>query len=147
MLKPLDRDSPVPLEEQIYRLIRQAIASGGLTCAQPLLSARELACDLGVHSNTVARAYRRLGAEGLLRVRHGRRACVREQDKPLTPTACAAHESVQQKLREVIAEAQLGGLSRTQLRHLFVEQEAAFGRAPGGASTFVALPRRLPRRR
>ncbi len=65
-------DSPVPLAEQIRLGIRQAIAAAELAPGDPLPAVRQLANDLGVNFNTVARAYRELEQEGLVISRRGR---------------------------------------------------------------------------
>lgn len=82
-------DSSVPLEEQVREQIREAIARGEVVAGDPLPSVRQLAGDLGIHWNTVARAYRRLRDEGLLVVGRGRGKSLR----------CRVHEGWQVSLR------------------------------------------------
>jgi len=62
----IDRDHDDPVYEQVADQVRQLIASGELSPGTTLPSVRQLAGDLGVSLNTVARAYRRLEAEGFL---------------------------------------------------------------------------------
>lgn len=62
---PLAR-STMPLQEQLYRRIRAAIASRQLSPGEKLPSARTLASDLGVARGTVDTAYARLIGEGYL---------------------------------------------------------------------------------
>jgi len=64
--------------EQIRDQLRTMIQSGQLEPGQRLPPVRELAQDLGVHFNTVARAYRLLAQEGWIALRHGRGAYVRD---------------------------------------------------------------------
>ncbi|MDQ0377003.1 MocR-like pyridoxine biosynthesis transcription factor PdxR [Amycolatopsis thermophila] len=59
------------LVAQIYRQLRDAIADGRLRPGERLPPTRELARDLAVSRNTVAAAYDRLTAEGLLTGRVG----------------------------------------------------------------------------
>lgn len=115
--------SPVPLEQQIYEQLRHGIASGQVTPGQPLPSVRQLAGDLGVHWNTVARAYRRLGEEGLASIRHGRGAVVGGTEHGRKPSV---RDSVRAKLREALTEAHLAGLPLEAVRLWFQEQAAAF---------------------
>ena len=56
----VDLDLPVPIEEQLCRQLRAVIARGDVRPGDPLPSVRQLADELGIHWNTVARAYRRL---------------------------------------------------------------------------------------
>ncbi len=60
----LDSTSPTPPYEQIGAQIRLQIAAGRLQAGAALPSVRQLANDLGVAPNTVARAYSELEREG-----------------------------------------------------------------------------------
>lgn len=62
----VERTSSVPIGEQIYTAIRQAILSGVLPPGQRLPSGRDLAIQLGVARGTVRLAYDRLAAENLV---------------------------------------------------------------------------------
>lgn len=114
-------DSDVPLEDQIHQGIRRAIARGHVRAGQELPSVRQLGADLGVHWNTVARAYRRLRDEGLVVVGQGRAAFVRETSSNRRPPS-AAREKFRQKLEEAFTEAQLGGLAADEVRQIFLNQ-------------------------
>jgi len=65
----IDRSIDDPVYEQVAGQIRLLIASGDLKPATPLPSVRQLAGNLGVNLNTVARAYRLLESEGFLVIR------------------------------------------------------------------------------
>ena len=69
----LDPESPVPPFEQVKEQIAAAIEAGSLEPADRLPTVRQLATDLGLAANTVARSYRELELAGLLetRGRHG----------------------------------------------------------------------------
>jgi len=69
----VDTDSPMPAYEQIRAQISTMVGSGLLPVGAPLPSIRQLAGDLGLAVNTVARAYRELESAGTVvsRVRHG----------------------------------------------------------------------------
>jgi GntR family transcriptional regulator/MocR family aminotransferase len=68
---PLDRDSPVPLYQQIQRFLQEQIQSGTLLPATRLPASRELSASLGVSRVTVTNAYAELEAEGLVYSRPG----------------------------------------------------------------------------
>ncbi|MEW6278583.1 MAG: GntR family transcriptional regulator, partial [Candidatus Eremiobacterota bacterium] len=65
-------DSTVPLVEQLQQELRRAIARGEVGPGDPLPPVRQLAADLGINWNTVARAYRALELEGLVSTARGR---------------------------------------------------------------------------
>jgi len=72
-LVSLESDSFVPPFEQIRAQLAAAIDSGALATASRLPTVRQLAADLGLAVNTVARSYRELELAGLIetRGRHG----------------------------------------------------------------------------
>ena len=63
---PLDRQSEVPLYQQIESHLRKAILSGNLPSDTRLPASRQLARDLGVNRATIENAYSALEAEGLV---------------------------------------------------------------------------------
>jgi GntR family transcriptional regulator len=120
----IDLNDARPLEDQIAAGLRHAIAQGGVGPGTDLPSVRQLAGDLGVHWNTVARAYRRLADEGLLTVRRGRGAVTRDQPRTLVRMTRA---TLRDRLAESVAAALLGGLSRKDIADTFKEALANFG--------------------
>lgn len=68
---PIDRQSDVPLYQQIENFLRQAILSGSLAPETRLPATRQLAKDLGVNRITVETAYAALDADGLILTRTG----------------------------------------------------------------------------
>ena len=65
----IDRSLAQPVYEQIADRLRRLVVVGELAPGSALPSVRQLAGDLGVNLNTVARAYRRLEGEGFLVIR------------------------------------------------------------------------------
>jgi GntR family transcriptional regulator/MocR family aminotransferase len=63
---PLDRQSSIPLYQQIETYLRQGILSGSLAADTRLPASRQLAHDLGVNRLTVENAYAELEIEGLI---------------------------------------------------------------------------------
>ena len=124
MLIRINLDDARPLEDQIAAGLRQALAQGGVGPGEDLPSVRQLAADLGVHWNTVARAYRRLSDEGLLTVRRGRGAVasgrLRTYDK-------VTRAGLRQTFNEAVAAAFLGGLTEKEISEAFREAIAGFG--------------------
>ena len=67
----LDLHSGVPVYRQIIDQVYGGIASGSLAVGEQLPTVRQLAVDLSINPNTVARAYRELELGGLLETHQG----------------------------------------------------------------------------
>ncbi|WP_165246405.1 GntR family transcriptional regulator [Paludisphaera soli] len=67
----LDSDDPTPLYAQLGRAIRTAVATGRLKAGDRLPTVRQMAVDLRVNANTVARVYAELERSGVLATRRG----------------------------------------------------------------------------
>lgn len=65
----IDEGSPVPPYEQVRLRIAQLAADGALAAGTRLPPVRQLAAQLGLAANTVARAYRELEQAGLVETR------------------------------------------------------------------------------
>src|SRR5213082_318681 len=71
MLVDVDPADPTPIYAQLERALRAAIASGRLRPGNQLPTVRQLAVDLRVNANTVARVYADLERAGVLETRRG----------------------------------------------------------------------------
>lgn len=67
----VDREQASPIYIQISDQIRRSILNGTLADGFLLPSERKLAAELGIHRNTVTRAYMDLKSEGLIEARQG----------------------------------------------------------------------------
>ena len=74
----LDRESAVPIAAQLEEQLTWLIATRVLGPGDRLPSIRQLGGALGIHHHTVRHAYRELDARGLVTVRHGAAATVKE---------------------------------------------------------------------
>jgi GntR family transcriptional regulator len=83
----VDTASRLPIYQQLAQQIRAAIARGELQAEAGLPSVRQLAAELVVNPNTVARAYTELEREGLLVSRPGRGIFVAQPRNDLTRSA------------------------------------------------------------
>ena len=61
-----------PIYLQVMSQVKHAVASGELQPGDQLPTVRQLAADLRVNFNTIARAYRSLDEEGIISTQHGR---------------------------------------------------------------------------
>lgn len=98
MIVEVDAASPVPPYEQVRAQIAAMIGSGVLPTGTRLPPIRQLAADLGLAANTIARSYRELESAGLVisRVRSGTIVA----DHAPTPTASQAADT-----RRLLTEA------------------------------------------
>ena len=67
----LDPHDPTPIYAQLDRALRAAIASGRLSIGDQLPTVRQLAVDLRVNANTIARVYLDLERAGVIETRRG----------------------------------------------------------------------------
>jgi GntR family transcriptional regulator len=68
----LDHQSRVPIYLQIVEAVKQSIAAGAIEPGEQLPTVREVATELRINFNTVARAYRLLHEEGVISTQQGR---------------------------------------------------------------------------
>jgi GntR family transcriptional regulator len=67
----LSPSHPMPLYAQLTRAIKFAIATGRLQIGEQLPTVRQLAVELRVNANTVAKVYAELERSGVLETRRG----------------------------------------------------------------------------
>ncbi len=99
------------LADQIAAQVRAAVADGRLGPGEKLPPAREVAAGLGVNMHTVLRAYAQLRDEGLVDLRRGRGAHVRDGVATLVRGAA----SLTEQARALVTEADRLGVSRDEL--------------------------------
>ena len=82
----VDPSDPTPLYAQLERGIRAAIAAGRLKVGDRLPTVRQLAVDLRINANTVAKVYAELERAGVLATQRGIGTFVRDTPTPAGPT-------------------------------------------------------------
>ena len=106
----IDANHPTPLYAQLDRSIRFAIATGKLRIGDQLPTLRQLAVDLRINANTVAKVYAELERAGVLETRRGVGTFVSAR-----PNEAASRRDRERHLRELaehfISETQTGGFS------------------------------------
>ena len=125
-------NSKVPVADQILNGIRCAIAAGELEPGDELPPVRQLASDLGVNLNTVARAYRALEAAGLVSTARGRGTHVTASRETSAETKAQRTQRITDAVRLAITDARLAGLTENEATKLINAQLGAFYN--GGAS-------------
>src|SRR5438477_11383287 len=110
----VDPKSPTPIYAQLDRAIRASIATGALTTGTQLPTVRQLAVDLAVNANTVARVYAQLERDGILETRRGVGTFVREAP---TPQAARIHREreLRELIRRFVGDAALLGFTLAEL--------------------------------
>jgi len=110
----VDSTSATPIYAQLDRSIRAAIATGELGVGAQLPTVRQLAVDLAVNANTVARVYAQLERDGMLETRRG--VCTFVRDSP-SPQAARAHREreLRELIRRFVGDAALLGFTLPEL--------------------------------
>lgn len=115
----VDPHSALPLVVQVARRIRGQIARKELPVGSYLPSVRDLATELNINFNTVAKAYRVVEREGLVEIRHGLGA--RVKDCTVREDAKVEPEFLLDSLEDVISHLALTGASQEQVLDFFAE--------------------------
>jgi len=82
----VDANHPTPLYAQLERSIRFAIATGKLRIGDQLPTVRQLAVDLRINANTVAKVYAELERAGVLETQGRGHVCQRATERSREPT-------------------------------------------------------------
>jgi GntR family transcriptional regulator len=112
-------DDPTPPYEQLRRQLHQLIESGVLAVGDRLPPLRQLASDLGLAVNTVARAYRELEAIGMVSSRRGGGTRV-THNAPRVPDA-EMHRLLRQQAARFVRQARLLGVADDRIVHAVAE--------------------------
>ena len=106
----IDPRDPTPIYAQLERGLRAAIATGRVRPGDQLPTVREMAVDLRVNANTVARVYAELERAGVLETRRGVGSFV-----SATPAQAHPPREHDRRLRtfvtRLLADADAGGLA------------------------------------
>jgi GntR family transcriptional regulator len=114
----IDPRSPLPLYAQLEHTIRAAVASGALKPGDQLPTVRQLAVDLRVNANTVARVYAELERAGMVSTQRGRGTFVLQATPPSSPARQRERELRSLVDRTLSEAAALGIPARDLVRHL-----------------------------
>jgi GntR family transcriptional regulator len=110
----LDSRDATPIYAQLERGLRAAIAAGRLRPGDQLPTVRQLAVELSVNANTVARVYSELERAGVLETRRGVGSFIRA-----TPGQARPPREHERRLRafatRVLADASASGFTRDEL--------------------------------
>ena len=104
--------SPVPIHDQLVAGLRGLIAAGTLAEGDELPPVRQLAADLGINLNTVARAYRELTDDGLLASARGRGTVVIATVERASGPKAEERRRIEAGIAAAFHDAKIAGLPR-----------------------------------
>jgi|ERR1700736_2789146 GntR family transcriptional regulator len=114
----VDPHTGVPIYLQLIEQVKRSVALGVLAPGERLPTVKQLATDLTINPNTVARAYRDLERDGVIETSVGRGSFVSQNgagDRAAAALADVASSTVDAAVRE----AKSMGLKRGQVREIF----------------------------
>ena len=129
----LDFRGSEPIYVQIMEQIRQMVTTGELRPGDQLPTVRQLAADLRVNFNTVARAYRLLDEAGLISTQQGRGTYIWERPSE-EQARRLRRQSLEEIARRYISEAQRLGYDPEEASEVFQEAVQEWLNSAGGIS-------------
>jgi GntR family transcriptional regulator len=126
MLLHVDVRNGLAVYDQIVRQVKFAVADGALATGEMVPSVRELARELAINPNTVARAYRQLQDDGVLETVRGTGLSI----TAAAPRQCRGERTrlIRLRLRMVLEEALRSGLEASEIDELIGAELAAVRR-------------------
>lgn len=126
----VDPASAEPLFAQLVSAVKHAVATGRMKAGDKLPSVRELAGELTINPNTIAKAYQALEGEGVTVSRHGSGTFI--ADRRVTVKKGEQRRRVREGLDALLADAVHLGLSEDDVRAEFDESMKRFRFRPEG---------------
>jgi len=113
----VDPRSGVPIYLQVIEQIKRSVALGILGSGEQLPTVKQLALDLTINPNTVAKAYRELERDGVIETSPGRGSFVKSNGAAET-TKAAATDVARDAIDAAVREAKSIGLGADDIRRL-----------------------------
>lgn len=111
----VDARSGVPIYQQIVEQVKRSTALGVLLPGEQLPTVKQLALNLTINPNTVARAYRDLERDGVIETSPGRGSFVRGDGTAESSAKIAAADVARRAIEDAVREAKAMGLSRQEV--------------------------------
>ena len=118
MMIKVDLTDHVPIYIQLMNQIKHMIATGELEPGDQLPTVRQLAADLRINFNTVARAYRLLDEENVISTQHGRGTFILEPVSEEDSRRMRRKDMVR-LLHHFLGEAEALGFGPDDVREVF----------------------------
>jgi GntR family transcriptional regulator len=116
----IDPHTGVPIYLQLIEQVKRSVALGVLSAGERLPTVKQLAFDLTINANTVARAYRELERDGIIETSVGRGSFIRAQGASAR-AATALQDVSASALDAAVREAKSLGIARGRLNDLFTQ--------------------------
>jgi len=114
----VDPRSGVPIYLQIIEQVKRSVALGLLAPGEQLPTVKQLALDLTVNPNTVARAYRDLEHDAIIETASGRGSFVRLNGTAAAASIGAGRDVARVSIDSAVRDAKSLGLARTEISQL-----------------------------
>ena len=114
----VDPRSGVPIYLQVIEQVKRSVAVGVLSAGEQLPTVKQLALDLTINPNTVAKAYRELERDGVIETSPGRGSFVKSNGATETTKAAAATDVARDAIETAVREAKSIGLGADDIRSL-----------------------------
>ncbi|MGI6453097.1 MAG: GntR family transcriptional regulator [Syntrophomonadaceae bacterium] len=115
----IDPSSSIPLYQQLVDTMKEAVARGFYSPGEKIPTVRELAAELTINPNTVAKAYQKLEQEGIITTMRSRGTFIASRAKVYS------QEEVSRMLKPALDRLRVDayhlGLSPRELRKLVLE--------------------------
>jgi GntR family transcriptional regulator len=119
----INHSSGVPLYLQIVEQVKHAVETAAIRAGDQLPTIRQVAVGLVMNPNTVVRAYRELEYEGVIELKHGSGAYVRESAGNRAQLIRKARGIVETALERLEAL----GLKEDEIRRVFESELSQAG--------------------
>ena len=116
MFFQINTSNGVPVYEQVSRQIMFAVAAGSIATGEMIPSVREMARELAINPNTVARAFRDLQDQDILQTVRGTGVAVAKGAK--SKCVAARTKLIRNRIRSVLEEARQSQLNDEDLRKI-----------------------------
>src|SRR5512142_1030112 len=121
----LDPGSGVPLYRQIIDQVLLAVADGRLAPGVQLPTVRQLAVDLAVNLNTIARAYREMEIRGIVETQQGTGTFV--ASRPRETASAERRKSLERLVEEFLARMAAQGFRSEEVAAALTRRVGARG--------------------
>jgi GntR family transcriptional regulator len=113
----IDRASATPVYVQLQEQVRLLVHRGVLASGDAMPTVRALAVELGINANTVARVYRELQQQGVLRLERGVGTFVARPEEASSLSE-GDYQRIAQHARDLVQMSREAGLTVRELTQL-----------------------------
>ncbi len=115
----VDPRSSTPIYLQLIQGVKKAIARGILQTGDRMPTVREMASELQINPNTIAKAYQRLEQEGVIETMRSRGTFVAAG--PIRLDSKQSDKKLAEHMQAMLVEAYHLGISHAELKIFFME--------------------------